>query len=83
MSRSRSYETGYDVTPAEAFRGRNGLGRLGAGEARHELWHDPWADGTRVYDIVATERLDRTVTGELELGTRRLAQRGMGKAVTT
>jgi len=84
-------------------------------------WHDPWADGTRVYDIVASaanvpvtsrgqgpvnpagvrgcryhldldvpstapvtgrrpetvavERLDRTATGEPELGARRLAQR--------
>jgi hypothetical protein len=88
---------------------------------RDELWHDPWADGTRVYDIATTvanvpvtirgqgpvspagmrscryhldaelstrapgigtrrealvaERLDRTATGEPELGTRWPAQR--------
>ena len=79
MSRSQSHETGYDVTPAEAF---GVLDRL-ASEAtaldrveltQHRRWHDPWADGTRVYDFV---------TGEPDVRHPVAGATGKSKAVRT
>ena len=50
--RSRSVTRMDGATEPPGWAGRHL--RLRTRITRDELWHDPWADGTRVYDIVTT-----------------------------